>query len=357
MAHRIGSCMLAADVGGTKTHIALFDARGGRLRMLRQESFASRASRGVESIVGQFLERRTDWHAQRACVGVAGPVVRGVCRTPNLPWVVDQRRIADLLDAPVTLINDLEALGHGIAGLSPRSLLTLHAGRAQAGGNRALIAAGTGLGETILCADQTGYHPLPSEGGHADFAPRNALEMELLRSLWREHAHVSYERLVSGPGLVRIYRFLRQRSRRPEPSWLTAALRHRDAAAVISQEGLSRRDACCRQALELFVSLYGAEAGNLAMKALATGGLYVGGGIAPKILPLVRRGGFMRAFLDKGRMRGLLSQMPVRVILNDQTALLGAARYAWLQEQGDVSSLQDAVHEMKRPLFTHVKGQ
>lgn len=331
---RPGTCILAADVGGTKTIVALFGAQDRRLRAILRQSFPSRQAPGLEAILRQFLQGRMRWRVTRACIGVAGPVVRGVCRTPNLSWVVDRRQLGAVLGAPVDLINDLEAMGYGIEHLPPRALAVLNAGEVQPSGNRALIAAGTGLGETILCAGRDGYHPLPSEGGHADFAPRNALEMELLRALWRDHAHVSYERVVSGPGLVRLYRFLRARSRRSEPSWLAAALRHRDAAAVISQAGSARRDACCRQALDVFVSLYGAEAGNLAMKALATGGVYVGGGIAPKILPLLRGGDFLRAFLDKGRLRGLLARMPVRVILDDQAALLGAAHYAWLQANG-----------------------
>ena len=335
MADRHNSCILAADVGGTKTIIALFGVHGRQLRLLLQQSFPSPHVRGLDAIVRQFLQSRPELRVARACFGVAGPIVRGTCRTPNLPWVVEARELRTALQTPaVDLINDLEAMGYGIERLRPRALVTLQAGRAHTGGNQALIAAGTGLGEAILRADAQGHHPLPSEGGHVDFAPRNALETELLQCLWRDHAHVSYERVVSGPGLVRLYRFMRSRSRRAEPSWLTAALRYRDAAAVISEAGLSRRDRCCRQALELFVSLYGAEAGNLAMKALATGGLYVGGGIAPKMLPLLRGGEFMRAFLEKGRMRGLLAQIPVRVILDDRTALLGAAHYAWLQTNG-----------------------
>ena len=328
--------ILAADVGGTKTNIALLTVRGGQFRPLMRQSFPSRRFAGLAAIVTQCLNTvgRTRRRLSRACFGVAGPVVHGVCQGPNLPWTVDLRTLRSALDtAAVDVINDVEATAYGIERLPSTAILTLHAGHSRAQGNRALIAAGTGLGESILVWDGRSHRPSASEGGHADFAPRSPLEMDLLRWLWRDRAHVSVERVVSGPGLVRIYRFFRARSRADEPSWLTAALRHGDAAAVISAAGLARRDACCRQALELFASVYGAETGNLALKALATGGVYVGGGIAPKIAPLLRRGGFLRALLDKGRMRRLLSGIPVRVLLDEETALWGAARYAWLQLQ------------------------
>ncbi len=332
MAQTHSSVILAADVGGTKTHMALFTVQGRRLRHFLQQSFASRQVSSLEAMIRQFLQTAPHVRVSRAAFGVAGPVLNGTCHTPNLPWVVDERRLRSLLQVPaVEVINDLEAMAYGIERVSSRALVSLQAGRPVEHGRIALIAAGTGLGEAFLCWDGRRYRPSPSEGGHADFAPRNALEMELLRFLWADHQHVSYERVVSGPGLVRIYRFLRQRSRRKEPVWLTAALRHRDAGAVITQSGLSRRDACCRHTVELFASLYGAEAGNLAMKTLATGGVYLGGGIAPKILPVLRGDGFLRAFVDKGRMHRVLSQIPVRVMLDEQSALLGAAHYAWLR--------------------------
>lgn len=327
--------ILAADVGGTKTNIALVSFQGRTVRPFLLRSFPSRQFANLERIVRTFVSAggprvRVDG----ACFGVAGPVVRGTCHTLNLPWTVSQRRLqAALPAASVHVINDLEAMAYGTARLSAKDVVTIHRGRPQPRGNRALIAAGTGLGEAMLWWDGAAHRPSASEGGHADFAPRTALEMDLLRWLQREHAHVSYERVVSGPGLVRLYRFLRLRTKTAEPRWLTSALRDQDAGAVITQAGLARRERCCRQALEIFVSLYGAEAGNLAMKALATGGVYLGGGIAPKILPLLRQGGFLRAFLDKGRMRRLLADIPVRVIVNEHAALWGAAHYAWLQRQ------------------------
>ncbi len=329
----VGRLIVAADVGGTKTTIDLLTVRGTRLRPLLRQSFPSRDFPSLAAMVTQCL--RAAGRGARiagACFGVAGPVVRETCRTSNLPWTVHLRDLRSALaTSAVALINDVEATAYGIERLPAKALLTLNAGRPQARGNRALIAAGTGLGEALLVWDGRAYRPSASEGGHADFAPRSPLEAELLQWLWRDYAHVSYERVVSGPGLVRIYRFLRARRRGAEPSWLTAALHRHDPAAIISQAGLARRDACCRQALELFTSLYGAETGNLAMKAFATGGVYVGGGIAPKIAPLLRRGGFLRAFLDKGRMRRLLAKMPVQVLLEEHTAVLGAAHYAWRQ--------------------------
>ena len=332
----------SADVGGTKTNIALYTAQRSRLQPVIQHSFVSRQARTLEEIVRRFLELTPKFRPVRACFGLAGPVLRGTCRTPNLPWVVEQEALQEALGIPhVDLINDLEATGYGIQRLKPQFLVTLNTGKSGVVGHRALIAAGTGLGEGFLWWDGWTHHPVPSEGGHADFAPRSALEADLLTSLLREHAHVSYERVVSGPGLYRIYRFLRARSKRPELSWLRIALRHRDPATVISRAALGRRDAVCRQALELFASIYGAEAGNLAMKPLARGGVYVGGGIAPKILPVLRSGVFMRAFLDKGRMRDLLAEIPVRVILEEQTALLGAAQYAWLQLFGRTRRASD----------------
>ena len=327
--------ILAADVGGTKTNAALFSVHGRLLRPALRQSFPSRQFPSLEAILTQFLSaggRRM--RVRCASFGVAGPVVRGTCPATNLPWIVDQRRLTASLDIGAShlhVLNDLEAMAYGIERLSPESFVTINRGHPQAGGNRALIAAGTGLGEAMLWWDGQAHRPSPSEGGHTDFAPRTVVEMALLRRLWREHAHVSYERVLSGPGLVRLYRFLRQRSQAAEPEWLTAALRHRDAGAVITQTASARRDRCCRQAVEWFASLYGAEAGNLAMKALATGGVYLGGGIAPKMLPFLRHGGFMRAFLDKGRMRRLLAEMPVRVIVDEHAALLGAAHYAWLR--------------------------
>jgi glucokinase len=231
----------------------------------------------------------------------------------------------------VELINDLEANAYGIAALQPSDFFVLNEGAGGADGARALIAAGTGLGEAGLLPGEAGDRVFASEGGHADFAPRNEIEMELLRHLLRQWPHVSYERVLSGPGLYNLYRFLRDTGRGAEPQWLADRLAAENPSAVISETGLSAQAEICVQALDLFASIYGAEAGNLALKVKATGGVFVGGGIAPKLIGKLQDRVFMRAFVDKGRMSSLLEAMPVRVILNDQAALLGAARVAALR--------------------------
>jgi glucokinase len=242
---------------------------------------------------------------------------------------VDGSELADRTGiASVEIINDLEAKGHGIALLGEDDFAVLNKGAREEEGNAGLIAAGTGLGEAGLKWEGEGYWPLAMEGGHADFAPRNALEVDLLLYLLKEFEHVSYERVLSGAGLYNIYRFLRDTGRGKEPAWLTDLMNQGDPSQVVSEKALEGKSDLCVEALDLFVSLYGAEAGNLALKVMATGGLYIGGGIAPKIVQKLKDGTFMKAFVAKGRMRSLLEAIPVRVILNDKTALMGAARCA-----------------------------
>jgi glucokinase len=320
--------ILAGDIGGTKTRLALFSIQGEKLQPELKKTFPSKQYRGLEPVVEAFLAGQ-QVSISRACFGIAGPVVDGQVKTLNLPWVVDAAKIAQLckLDS-VALLNDLEAAAYGIFTLGPDELFTLNEGVSGRRGNKVLIAAGTGLGEATLYDDGRDYHPSASEGGHGDFGPTDETQIDLLRYLMKEFGHVSYERVVSGPGIANIYGFLRDSGRLEEPDWLKQKISAaEDASVVISQEGLSGRSAICVQALNLFVSVYGAEAGNLALRGKATGGVYIGGGIAPKILPKLKDGTFMRAFLDKGRYRELLSAMPVRVILNDQAALQGAAFY------------------------------
>jgi len=258
-------------------------------------------------------------------------VVDGRVKTPNLPWEVDAREIAAELGLKqVELVNDLLANAHGIALLEPSDFVVINAGSAHASGNRALISAGTGLGEAGLLAEEKGYRPFPSEGGHSDFGPRNELELELSRYLMRRYGHVSYERVLSGPGLYNIYQFLRETGRGEEPTWLTDQIAAGDPSAVIAKSGLDGTAQICVHALDMFVSIYGAEAGNLSLKLVATGGTFVGGGIAPKIIEKLRGSAFMDAFKAKGRLAELLQDIPVRVITNDKTALLGAGRVAAL---------------------------
>ncbi len=279
-------------------------------------------------MVERFLSE-TGLNAVRACFGVAGAVLDGRCEMPNLGWRLDSEELARGFGLEqVQLLNDLEATALGIDTLPPESLFTLNPGRQTVAGNRALIAAGTGLGEAFLFRCGSGYQVSASEGGHVDFAPRNEEEIELLRHLNTRFGHVSCERVVSGPGLVNLYTFLRDGRSMEEPAWLVQQLSSaRDRAAVIAQAGIEGKAEICGRALDLFMDVYGAAAGNLALKALATGGLYLGGGIAPKLLDKLREGRFMTSFADKGRFRSLLEGVPVRVILEPKTALRGAAAY------------------------------
>jgi glucokinase len=318
--------VLAGDVGATHTRLAIF--AGDPRVPIAFESYASHDHAGLEEMVRAFLARHPI-AVGRACFGVAGPVRDGHVKTTNLAWPVDAAGLARVLGLEsVGLINDLAANAYGIAELEPDDLEALNPGVPDPGGARVVISAGTGLGEAGVLRTDDGLRVIPTEGGHTDFGPRSELEVELYRFLAAEDAHVSYERVCSGIGLANVYRCLRRRSGTPEPPGLTAEMAGRDASATISRAALERRDPVCVQALDLMVSIYGAEAGNLALKYLATGGVYVGGGIAPQILPKLRDGAFMRSFAAKGRFAALLEQVPVRVILNDDTALLGAAHHA-----------------------------
>jgi glucokinase len=274
-----------------------------------------------------------------ACFGVAGPVIGNRCRTTNLPWVVDGPELARRFKIPaVRLVNDLEATAHGLLCLRPDEFTVLNRGTPPAGKSAmVLIAAGTGLGEAMLYWNGHRYQPRPSEGGHADFAPNSDQEIELLRYLRGSYVHVSYERVLSGPGLHAIYEFLRD-TKKNEPTWVAERIKMSDPAAVIAEIGLGGQAEICVQALDLFTSIYGAEAGNLALKALAFDGVYLGGGIAPKILPKLQEPGFLRAFTSKGRYQRLLSGIPVRVIMNPKTALIGAASAAAsLSHEGELA--------------------
>lgn len=322
--------ILAGDIGGTNTRLAIFDPGGERLTPIASDTFPSRGHKNLDEIVTRFVNAH-GLPVERACFGIAGPIQRGRSETPNLPWVVDAHRLANELGlGTVHLINDLEANAHGIAALEPNDMVVLNEGEPDASGNAALISAGTGLGEAGLLWEGGRHRPFPSEGGHADFAPRNEIEVELLLHLSSQFGHVSYERVLSGPGLHNIYKFLRDTGREDEPAWLAERMREEDPPTVISTLALGGGCELCAQALNLFVSVYGAEAGNLALRVLATGGVFLGGGISPKILPKMKEPAFMRAFTAKGRMKSLLEAIPVRVILNDKTALLGAARVAAL---------------------------
>lgn len=325
--------ILAGDIGGTHTRLALLDGTR-ELKIAVQETFSSREYTELLPIVQKFLRMHPS-PVSAACFGIAGPVRNGKCQATNLPWIVDSRELSRALQLrSVSLLNDLEANGWGIRVLKPEDLYLLHPGDPLQKGNIALIAAGTGLGEAGLYWDGNEHHPFACEGGHVDFSPRNALEIELLLYLSKTYSgHVSYERVVSGPGLRSIYEFLIKTGRETESLELKQEMKGRDLAQLISEWGRERRDPACTRALDWFLSLYGAEAGNLALKFLARGGVYIGGGIAPHLLAKLKEGRFMEAFLDKGRFRSLLESISVRVILNDLTALLGAAEYARRQRE------------------------
>lgn len=339
--------ILAGDIGGTKTVLSLFICEKEGMRLIREEVFASRQFQDFGDVLKAFLKNERV-PIRQACLGVAGPVLHGRSETTNLPWCVDAAQIARLFAIPsVSLLNDLEATAYGSMILEEKDYFVLNEGESEpealspgaaTRGNRAIISAGTGLGEVILFWNGARHQPSASEGGHSDFAPRNPLEVALLTYLWKEYARVSYERVLSGPGLFNVYRFLKETGHGKEPAWLCERLASEDPAAVVSETALSGKSVLCRKALDLFVSIYGAEAGNLALKGLATGGVYVGGGIAPKILQKLRDGTFLNAFIDKGRFAPLMRRIPIRIILNEKIPLLGAAHYACLRSGSEGSA-------------------
>jgi glucokinase len=319
--------ILAGDVGGTKVHLALFDFIDGKLKLARDKQYPAKEYSGLEEIVKEFVVADK---ATAACFGVPGPVRDGRLRLTNLPWTLDSRELAaDLGIEHVFLINDLEANGYGLSELSDGQIFTLNQGDARQIGNRGLISAGTGLGECYLVWNGHQHIPYPSEGGHADFAPRSEDEIDLLRYLKQKYnGRISVERVVSGPGLSNVYGFLREVRGMEEPAWLRERLAAEDPNAVITELALTARSEICEKTVDIFVSAYGAEAGNSALKFLSVGGLYVGGGIAPRMIEKLKDGTFMKAFTDKGRLSQLLVNMPVRIILESNAALLGAAAYA-----------------------------
>ncbi len=323
--------ILAGDVGGTKVHLALYRFEQGELQHVREQKFPASEYPDLQTIVREFLGGN-DEQIDAACFGAPGPVRNNVINLTNLPWRLDSHDLArDLGIQHIFLINDLEANGYGISELSPDQILVLSEGDNSLVGNRALIAAGTGLGEAFLIWNGKDHVPMASEGGHADFGPRTDLEIELLRYLRADpdiHGHVSWERVCSGLALKKIYTFLRDEKKMEESPALRERMQQEDPNSVIGELGESGESKLCAQVLDIFVSAYGAEAGNLALKVLAHGGVYIGGGIAPKILKKMKDGTFMHAFCDKGRMHDLVAQMPVRIILESRAALMGAAAYA-----------------------------
>ncbi len=322
--------LLVADIGGTKTNLAIFSLEAGLRAPLAEATFPSTAYPSLEALVVEFLSQ-VSVKPERASFGVAGPVVAGQATVTNLPWVMDEVQLQTALGlSSVHLLNDLDAIAHAVPRLEPDDLCTLNEGRAAPGGTIAVIAPGTGLGEAFLTWDGTRYRAHASEGGHADFAPTNPLEIGLLRYLQQELEleHVSYERVCSGRGLPNIYTYLKDSGYAEEPAWLGEQLAVADdPTPVIVNAAVDGERPCelCAATLNTFVSILGAEMGNLALKVLATGGVYLGGGIPPRILPTLKHERVMQAFWRKGRMSDLLTHIPVFVILNPKVALLGAA--------------------------------
>ena len=324
--------ILAGDIGGTKTALALFEEESdGRLRQVRELTAANADYASFEEIARLFLREGPRPALHAAVLAAAGPIIGGHCQVTNLAWVLDEQELARVLGTPrVKLLNDLEAAGYGMLHLPPEEYAVLNEGRPRRSGNIAVLSAGTGLGEALLYWDGRQHHPTASEGGHADFAPRTEQEIELLRSLRAQLGddHVSCERVLSGSGIQNVYRFLRDSGVAPEPPWLAERLRTGDASAAITALGVNGEDPLCAATVELFAAMYGAEAGNLALKYLAVGGVFVGGNIAVALLPVLQKSGFMHAFTDKGRFRDLLQSIEVRVALNPRAPLLGAAYFA-----------------------------
>ncbi len=316
---------LAGDIGGTKTHLTLFEVKGETVHLIREKKFPSKDYENLETIALEFIS--DDNHSiKRACFGIAGPIKNEKCIATNLPWVIDAAELRKILKIEsISLINDLEANAYGLKTLPKNDFYVLNQGDQSSKGNKALISAGTGLGEAGLYFDGKDHHPFACEGGHCEFAPRNDLEIELLNFLRKKYEHVSYERVLSGPALYNLYSFLTETGK--EKADITYE-DEKQAPIVISDKGLKKESAACVRTLELFSSIYGAAAGNMALKFMAFGGVYLGGGIAPKILDVIKNGSFMKAYLSKGRFQEFVSQIPVRVVLNEKTALLGAAFYA-----------------------------
>lgn len=320
--------VLAGDIGGTNARLAVVEVAGGRAVVRRQQTYPSAQYPGLAPIVRAFCAE-VGTRPARACIGMACPVVEDECRATNLPWTVDARALAADAGIPrVAVINDFRAVGYGLAFLDPADLMTLQCGEPKERAPIALIGAGTGLGEAFLlwCGDR--YEVFSSEGGHEDFAPRDEREAGLARFLQQQYGHASRERVVSGPGIVQAYRYLTTAGVAPEQPAVRAELEREDPAAVITRHALAGTDPLCQLALDLFINAFGAQAGNLALTLLARGGVYLAGGIAPRIVPKLGAGGFLRAFRDKGRMSDFLTQVPVYVITNPQVGLLGAAAVA-----------------------------
>ncbi|MEO8961033.1 MAG: glucokinase [Ginsengibacter sp.] len=316
--------VLAGDIGATKTNLALFKMVGGDTTTLKEGSYKSQEYKSITEITDDFLKGQP--HPEACCIGVAGPVFNGKVKLTNLSWEMDSKKIAKHIRlANVYLINDLEATAYGLAMLTDKDTVVIHKGSDEPSDNAAIIAPGTGLGEAGLYFDGKLYHPFATEGGHTDFASRDKTDFELYEYLQNRFGHVSYERVVCGPGILNIYQFLKEEKRLEEPGWLADKIKKGDASAVISKH--IEQSTLCDQTMRLFIRFLAHESANLVLKMKATGGLLIGGGIAPQIIPLFEKYQFNGSFVNSGRMNHLLEKVTVRIILNTKTAMLGSAYY------------------------------
>lgn len=320
IAQKENRTILAGDIGATKTLLGLFRVKGNQLSKEREERFITKDCGSFEKVIKKFLQ---DEIPDAISLGVAGPVMDGVVNITNVATVLNSKKMSEALNhIPVYFINDLEATGYGISRLKDEELKLIFEGRKNATGNIAIIAPGTGLGEAGAYWDGYKYHPFSTEGGHCDFASRTQEDFELYNYLKAKYKHVSWERLVSGNGIINIFEFLQQK-KKEVPAWLTTQLKNEDAAKVISSN--AKKIEICKQTMQLFFRYLAQEAGQLALKTKATGGVFIGGGIMPQILSLLDIDAFIQQFTDFGRLKFLLETVPVKVILNEQTALFGAA--------------------------------
>ncbi|HZS99198.1 MAG TPA: glucokinase [Terriglobales bacterium] len=325
--------ILAGEIGATKTRLAAFENEGNRLNTVVEKTYLSQQESSLPNIASNFVKTE-GIPVHSACFGVAGPVRGKTCKISNLAWTIDADELAGLLKLKsVGLINDLEAYAYGIDGLESKDFVTLSEGHEDAVGNRAVISARTGLGVAGLYWDGFRHHPFACEGGHCSFSPGNELEIELLQYLHKKHGRVSCERVLSGPGIKNIYEFLRDTGKEPEPDWLKEEMgKAPDGPALISRLALEKKAPICEKTLSIFVGVYGSQTGDCALTFMSTGGIFIGGSIAAKILPLMQASTFMQSFLAKGRMQGLLNDIPVKIVLNDNAGMVGAARYTLIQK-------------------------
>ncbi|MHB1922851.1 MAG: glucokinase [Chitinophagaceae bacterium] len=323
-----GKLILAGDIGGTKTNLAIFQQKDSEMKILYEKTYHSKEYPAFLPLIKDFLQSNPSQKPERICLGVAGPVINGVVDATNLAWELEITKIREETKIDqVAMINDLEATAYGLAGLSSNDLLVVHQGEDIAG-NLSVIAPGTGLGEAGLFWDGKIYHPFPTEGGHCDFSPRKEIDIELYKFLREKFGHVSWERLLSGPGIVNIYTFLRDVKRMEEPSWLKEKMLMEDPSASISHAALEENCGLAIETLHLFAGYLALESANLILKHKSTAGLLIGGGIPPKILPFLNDGQvFLSHFIQSGRLRHLLEKVSIKIILNPKTALLGAAWY------------------------------